>query len=424
VSATAFTFCPYVSAHTPHIQLLMVFAFPLVLLAYHRMAEMPTVGRGVGLGGALAVAALSCGYYGVFAGCALALMALLLGRRSPRYWRGLGVALVTAGVLVYPVYRVFVNARRLSGAPAITHGADAQGWSANLSSYLASSAAAHAWWLPALQAWHPWVDVLFPGFAVIGLAAVGTVATRRTRHARHVRAYLVLAAVAAWASFGPDAGLYRVPNAVVPGMSLLRAPARFGIVVTFALAVVAGFGVVRLSRGRRWLPALLVVLVASELGVRTEAWGWPSWPLRVVPPLSPAYEQLAHLPRGVLVEFQFPYVSSNFHNHGAAMFWSTYHWQPMVNGYSDLVPPDFVAIARPINGFPDPASFAIMRARQVRYVLWHMDFYRGEGERIIEQRLARYAAYLRPLVKTEDIWLYEITGYPDETPTDTRDAPR
>jgi hypothetical protein len=175
---------------------------------------------------------------------------------------------------------------------------------------------------------------------------------------------------------------------------------------------VAGFGVAVLERRRRWLAAVLVLVVAAELSVRTDEWGWPSWPLRTRPSLSAAYQRLAELPRHPLVEYPFPYVSSNFHNHAHAMFWSTYHWQPLVNGYSDVIPPDFAALARPINGFPDPASFEIMKARGVRYVLWHIDTYDAASRRVLESRLDAYASYLRPLVQTDTDWLYEIVDWP------------
>jgi len=49
VSATGFTFLPFVQAHTAHIQLLMTFGMPLVLLAFHslrdRMSDVPVLAR-------------------------------------------------------------------------------------------------------------------------------------------------------------------------------------------------------------------------------------------------------------------------------------------------------------------------------------------------------------------------------------------
>src|SRR4029453_2832572 len=56
VAATAFAFPPHVAAKTAHIQLLMVWVFPAVMLAFHRFAESPGLGRGVVLGLSLAAA--------------------------------------------------------------------------------------------------------------------------------------------------------------------------------------------------------------------------------------------------------------------------------------------------------------------------------------------------------------------------------
>lgn len=413
VAATAFTFCPYMSARTAHVQLLMIFVFPLVMLAFHRFTERPGMPRGVQLGGALAIAALTCGYYGLFAGCVLGLVSVIAAQRAWRYWLGLGVAIVAAAAIVYPVFDAFIDARAASGAVIRPwEPSDARIYSANFSAYLASAATAHEWWLPALAAWQPWKDVLFPGVVLLLLAAGGLWLERGQPHARIAWTYAAVAIFAVWASFGPDGGLYLLMHYVIPGMSMLRAPARLGILVVFGLAVVAGFAVARMERRWRVVPAALVLLLVAELGVRTPEWGWPSWPLRERPPLSVAYQRLAELPRGVLLEFPFPYVSSNYHNHAPAMFWSTYHWQPLVNGYSDLIPPDFTDIALPINAFPNPESFRIARDRQVRYVLWHIDRYDEPSRAVLMQRLARYVDQLRPLARTPDTWLYEIVNWP------------
>ena len=50
ISAISFAFCPFVFAHTAHIQLLMTAGLPFSLLAFHRMADKPGVGRGAALG--------------------------------------------------------------------------------------------------------------------------------------------------------------------------------------------------------------------------------------------------------------------------------------------------------------------------------------------------------------------------------------
>src|SRR5207247_386274 len=61
VAAVWFAFCPFVFARTAHIQLLMTAGLPFVMLAFHRMADRPTPGRGAALGVAMALQALCCG---------------------------------------------------------------------------------------------------------------------------------------------------------------------------------------------------------------------------------------------------------------------------------------------------------------------------------------------------------------------------
>jgi hypothetical protein len=94
------------------------------------------------------------------------------------------------------------------------------------------------------------------------------------------------------------------------------------------------------------------------------------------------------------------------------MFWSMWHWRPLVNGYSDFTPPDFYDIAAPINGFPDDASFRIVEERQVKYVVLWLSDYNEEGRAILSARYTKYAEYLRPIVTTGDVRLWEILRYP------------
>jgi hypothetical protein len=132
-----------------------------------------------------------------------------------------------------------------------------------------------------------------------------------------------------------------------------------------------------------------------------------------VPPVPAVYGALAALPAAPVVELHFPYRRTDEHQHARYMFWSMWHWRPLVNGYSDFIPPDFYEIAVPINYFPDPASFRILQDRGVRYVIVHLDSY-DEGP-IRDAMLARfppYGDYLRLVVEVENSRLYEIVRWP------------
>jgi len=95
------------------------------------------------------------------------------------------------------------------------------------------------------------------------------------------------------------------------------------------------------------------------------------------------------------------------------MFWSMWHWQPLVNGYSDFIPPDIQAEAIPLNGFPNDESFRLLRARGVRYVAIDWRTYNEPATEVMQGRFPPYAAYLRPLVTTGPVSLYEIVRWPE-----------
>ena len=86
ISAVGFAFCPYIFAHTPHIQLLMTAGLPFSMLAVHRLVDRPTAGRGGALGLAMAAQALACGYYGVFVILMVGFSLLAFGTLGGR-WR-------------------------------------------------------------------------------------------------------------------------------------------------------------------------------------------------------------------------------------------------------------------------------------------------------------------------------------------------
>ncbi len=416
LAATGYTFSAYTAAHTAHIQLLMVFGFPLIMLAFHRLAERPSVATGIGLGGALGATALASGYYGVFAIPLIGLATVIWARRSARYWMAVAVAAGTMAVLVLPVFVPFLRARAAARATSPSSAEQIARYSAHWLDYVTSGTLLGQQTLVTIvDAVRPYVpsgmfqapnEVLFPGFVIAALAVVGASlglvdATQR----RAIAGYMVIAAAALWASFGPSAGLYSVMATTVPGISLLRAPVRMGVIVILALAVLAGFA---LSRVRRpWVVLLCLGLLVAEL--------WVPWPLRASSAEPRPYHMLRELPRGGVIEFPFPYIRTDFHQHTRAMLRSTTNWQPLVNGYSDFTPDDFYEIAAPVNGFPDARSFEILRNRQVRYVLLRLGEY-GQYRQVMLDRFPPYEQHLRLLADERDVRLYEIVSWPEGTP--------
>jgi 4-amino-4-deoxy-L-arabinose transferase-like glycosyltransferase len=421
ISAAGYTFCAYTAAHTAEIQLLMIFGFPLVMVAFHRVRDRPSPAAGVYLGAALAATALASGYFGVFAAGLVGAATLLWARPDRRYWIAIACAALVAVGLVGTVLVPYLRDRAAAGPLRTTRDDELRLYSASVRDYLtsgtmfgeaglrAAAALKHAA-LPRLSLPRG-PEVLFPGIVIGVLAAVGLargVLDRGDR--RTIFRYAVIALLAAWASLGPAAGLYVVMMKILPGISQLRAPARLGIIVTFALAVLAGFGYRRLQKPneRRWLTPICLAGLVIEL--------WVPWPLQGMPPPERAYRVLATLPPAGVVELPFPYIPTDFHQHTRAMVRSMVNWQPLLNGYSDFIPPDFTQLALPVNGFPDVRSFEILRAHGVRYVILRLAEYREFRQQMLD-RFPPFEKYLQRLADEQDVRLYEIVSWPEGVST-------
>jgi hypothetical protein len=406
VSAILFAFCPFVFAHTAHIQLLMTAGLPFSMLAFHRLADRPSPGRGAVLGGAMAAQAICCGYYGVFAilmvGFAIAVVATARRLWTDRaYWIAIGVAASTAILLVTPAFLPYLALQHDGFRRQLK---DSIQFAAHWSNYLASSSYAHAWMLGYLP---PWSDVLFPGCVAIIAGVAGMRVAWRQGRRELLTMYGGLALLAGWASFGPQAYLYSALYKAVPMFAWLRAPARFGLIVDFGLSVFAGVAIAAwLARVRRpgLLTAALVIAATGELAV----------PLYMpeVPPVEPVYRKLATLPSGPLIEMPFFYPQVGLFQHTKYMLASTAHWMPMVNGYSDYIPQDFYDHVMVLAPFPSRDAFKILEPGRVRYAIFHMYGYNSENRNDVLTRLKEFEPYLRLLYIDETTRLYEIVGFP------------
>ncbi len=180
--------------------------------------------------------------------------------------------------------------------------------------------------------------------------------------------YAVAAVAAAVLAMGPQItvkgavvspGLYAWLMNYVPGFDGLRVPARYVMLVSLFLAVLAGLGAsALLARARRIGTALVIVAAAFILA--------ESWPrvfvtserigaqdlaltpqqLRVGRRVPPIYKTIRdHEDPIVLVEFPFGSPAWDVH----AVFYAGYHRQSLVNGYSGFFPESNQELGRMFN---------------------------------------------------------------------------
>ena len=157
----------------------------------------------------------------------------------------------------------------------------------------------------------------------------------------------------------------------------LRVPARMAMVVGFGLAVLAGFGVARLSRmaggGRR---AAIVALALTAL-VAVEYYSVPLL-ARVPSRPSPIYDALPQNTANVLLEL--PLVRPDIAIEPLYMYFSTFHWSTLVNGYSGFSPPSYERLHNSLEHFPDSTALAELRRRDVTHIVIHGALYGRPGD--------------------------------------------
>jgi hypothetical protein len=246
-------------------------------------------------------------------------------------------------------------------------------------------------------------QLLLRAAVLLGLLLLVSPATRARLGAfMRDRGFFVLGLLAAaWLSLGPlpqslgrpldIAAPYRLLFDYVPGFDGLRVPARFGMVVVFMLSVLAGYGATALARtrlGRRALAVLGALFLLEATCVPFVVNGMT--PLRdfntpearlYTPARAPAvYHAMAQQPADSVV-VELPLGPPDFDLR--AMYYSTVHWRPILNGYSGMFPPHYPRLQRALADIPrhPELSLEALGASGATHLILHEGAYRGsEGE--------------------------------------------
>jgi hypothetical protein len=215
--------------------------------------------------------------------------------------------------------------------------------------------------------------------------------------------FVVTLVVAWWLSLGPDPRVlgrhlelpapYLLLYDHVPGFSGLRVPARLAMIVTLMLSVLAAYGVLPLIRRRFGTIAAAVLSIAFIFESHSRPFlinavlpgrDFNTPQARVFPPsrAPEAYRALRTLSAYVVL-LELPIGTPAYDLR--AVYYSTAHWRPLINGYSGFFPPHYPALVAALTE-PFRHNELSRRALEVcgaTHVLVHEDAYRDdEGRRI------------------------------------------
>jgi hypothetical protein len=403
VGGIVFAFLPYRIDHYPHLQLQQTQCLPLAFWAFHRLLRTGRLRDGVLFGAFTAGQVLSCMYYGLFLVPYMAVVcgALLVASRSLS--RDRLAALVVAGaialVAVVPVGRAYMGARQVVGERGVDEIAER---GATWENYLGPPEA-NALYGSIFKRFAASERRLFPGFVAVAIAALAfwprrqhlPTDQRSTGPSSSTQlAYLLGLLIAFDMSLGFNGISYGLLYQYVLPFRGLRIPARMGIMVGFSLAVLAGFGADRLASAiaspsrRRLALGVVAMLMLVEYASKP-------LDLRRIPTSPP--ESYADIVRDrgdspTAALFEFP--ASAFDD-PTYMYYSTFHWQHLVNGYSGFFPPSYQRVLHAMHEFPDEAAFDAIRSHGARYLVIH-------GERLFG---ARYEELIPMLDRRPDLTL-------------------
>ena len=400
VAGIVFAFPPYRIDHYAHLQLQQTQFIPLALWAFHRLLDSGRLRDGVLLGVCTAGQMLSCMYYGIFLIPYMAVvcgtMLIAAGVLPARRLAALAVAVAIVTVAMFPVGRAYLAARKVVGE----RGRDevAQN-SATWRNYLAPPEANAVYGRVFARFMDP-ERRLFPGFVAVALAIVGLwPRTRRgTKEKHYVRsvpfAYALGLLLAFDVSLGFNGLIYRGLYDYFLPFKALRIPARMGLMVGFSLAVLAGYGATRIVDGlrsvktrRAVLTMIGVVMLVEYASTPLVLWAAPRRPPQAYADLM---RDAGEGPTSVL--FEFPTGAMEDPEY---LYYSTFHWQYLVNGYSGFFPPSYQRIVNAARGFPDETSMNMIRSHGVRYLVIHGEWLYG----------ARYEELVADLDRRPDVKL-------------------
>ena len=182
-------------------------------------------------------------------------------------------------------------------------------------------------------------------------------------------------------SLGVNGYVYGVAREWLLPYRGLRAPARFAIMTLFCASVLAAYGYARVAAA--W-PKARYVLAGLVIGVLLLEYH-ATLPLVAYANEPPAvYRILARLPQGRVVEFPMPLPQTLPGNEAEYQYMSTFHWKPLVNGYSGTYPPSYLRRLDELHAFPDERAVRQLRRDDVTYAIVHVSAYdAGEAARIL-----------------------------------------
>jgi hypothetical protein len=391
----AFSFYMMLHGHG-HLSLIWVWLLPLSFVMLERWVEHPTMWRAAAWGVLVVLQILASWYLAVITVVATAVVVgwYHVALVRDRWWtRGAQVTLV-AGAGAAIVWPFAAPYRYSLGTPALS---EVRGFSADWASYLVPplNTATGRWWATYIDSdlRGIWGELtMFVGYLAMAMAIAGVAFVVVRGEWRRRGVYILLAVAGLALSFGPSPERTPLPGAfdllsALPGMEGFRVPARFGLLVLLAVAVLAACAVAAIRR-RIGRPAdIALVLVVPLMLAEWFVVDFPAGRPRTIP-VPRIYSHPAIQSARAIVSLPDYRNGERWYEGADYLLFSTTHWRPIVNGYGRAQPPDHAGVMSHMRAFPGPNNARTMRRLGVDLVVFHADRFGAGADDVVAEAMA------------------------------------
>lgn len=383
IAGLLFAFSPYHLSRLSHLHILSTQWMPFIFLFLHRFASKPSWKNGLLASMFYVLQGLSCNYYAVLLYPIIFLWAVifLFSRRAFWNWRNLTISAMSTGFVMIILIPFFILYQDLQHTLGFTrHIWEAKVFSAHWVSYLTASQFNRIYGkLTSQFAVGPFPEerCLFPGVVVVILSVVA-IFKHSPKTCRLLGGYGAILGFTFLMTFGPRLSLfgreidgpYRFFFNYFPGWNGMRVPARIHMISTLSLSVLAGLGAASLEGIFKPVAQKIFYSAIGAL-ILLESFSVPL-PFIQVPPPAPVYHWLAAQPgKAAVLELPMPVANSERWREASYVYFSIFHWKPLVNGYSSYFPPYYSSLCEVMQGFPNTSSLEAIKKFGVTYVIWH-----------------------------------------------------
>ncbi|MQC26918.1 MAG: hypothetical protein DWG76_05670 [Chloroflexi bacterium] len=363
---------PFLTHERSVLQLQPLFVLVLALWAAQRLLATPSLGRALLLGLTLGGSFYLSEYFGLIAAMLVGLHLVMAMRKSR--WTGgmllLGIAL--ALLISFPY--LLRQAQILDQYGFTRASSSVRAGSATLADFLSPSPRTYLAQLLGSRATR---FGLYPSLTLVVLALFSLARKPDNPHSKYARPVLAWSAGIAFLlslglnltflGFRPYEWLWQS----APGFSHIRSPFRFGLLMQFALLMLA-----LLTLGRLWRRKQILLLCVLALVTTFE--------------IFPLPETLVSTPTaGRLTRAESPAVFLPFvSGRSAAAYYQTTNWMllaqrsgiTIINGYSGYFPTSHLRFKDALQGFPDEKSLQLLEMEHIRTLILPTDWLDADGE--------------------------------------------